>query len=320
MTSWFWNIAADLRKGGDESKRARKQAILTALVFMIGAIFILDIPAHVNAYTENLRTLTIPLCDSFGNLENNRILFNDWERLSDYYANVEIEVPNQINIEDNVTFSVKISGVPKTIPLEEPFYYIFLVDVENNQVKAVFPHMYARSSTSPSCASIPFNRRSFNDWSYYDYPATTFKVPLKDGRTTILTRNILMGNSDNIIKYNYNLDKEGDWEIWLYLFENKPKNRVGDLISNPDNYPIEIKKARFDVGHAEKAISDPFRIFSIMGQLFGFAAFCFGIIYNILKKYWDRLVGNIKNNKYTYGFVILFLVITVYVSYMFCAC
>ena len=205
--------------------------------------------------------------------------------------------------------------------LEEPYYYVFLVDVENNKVKAMFPYLYEQNFISPSCGSIPATRRNeFYDWNYYDYQKKLFGVPLEDEGSKLLKREDLMGDNNYIIKYSYNWNEEGPWEIWVYLFENNPKRRGATTDYNEDNYPVEIKKVRFNVGHMEQTQNNPLSILSVLGQILLLAGLSFSGLYKILKKYWIKIKGNWKNNRYTYVIISVFFILTIYFSYYLCPC
>ena len=129
-----------------------------------------------------------------------------------------------------------------------------------------------------------------------------------------------MGNSEYIIKYYFTLDKEGPWEIWVYLFEDKPKRRSRASINNEDNHPVEIRKVRFVAGHTEQSAETPWVVLAIVAQILALGGICFSGLYKILKKYWDKISENWHNNKYTYIIVILFILITTYLSYSLCNC
>ncbi len=254
--------------------------------------------------------------------------------VSNYDARITI-TPKENNyiLDDNLMIKIKIldNGI---ISFTKPFFYIFLKDSED-KIRACFPD-----------CSYDSQKEYFTFWKMTSRPTSSSLgnynlkkeiMPLKKNGTLygFYRESLIEGEgvyrfesgstlytSKEVSEYYFSfpLDKVGDWEIIVFVFDEEYYNRKGDDLfrsyDRDDNndlidYAKNIIKVNGQMEEAQNEISKWPLFFKVLAAFIG-SILTFFAVFIPLNKYYDKVIEVLKKvykeKQYWIGLIIILLI------------
>jgi len=316
-------IVSDLRAGGERGRKAKRNVKISLIIFILSIMITFNFYGIVLNWLNESKNLRIPLCDYETSIEN----IERWEEYNGNVPDYNAEITLNILLENlfrnsKLEFNLNIvdTGITR---LEKPYFYIFLINPDE-EIVAMFPHLYYSSFIEPSCDNykpqisqhVGTDERKWKPWIYHDYSKETFFVPseIKD-KGYELTREELMGYGEYNIIFTYpKLEKEGEWRIKIVLFDEEYESRQHNYLKEEDeDNAVKVETVKFNVIYGGFIEEDSLYV-SVLGTVLTLLGLFFITPYYILKYLGDNIERNLRENFWGYLIIIIMILLSIAIS------
>ena len=244
---------------------------------------------------------------------------------------------------NDIKFKIKIIDIG-ILNLDNPYFYIFLVDPDN-LIRACFPNCkYDSRKEYLDFWSMTSSPKSLISVGSYSLKNEIFPL-IKDKSLFMINREDLIAGkgvyryevsseesgakyltSEDIVDYHYTypLDKVGDWEIYLLVFGEEYLKRDGNLLyhkrdRDDNNNIVNYAKNIINVKGLEELPVKEYSIWplilKILASFIG-AILTYFTIYVTLNKYYDNISkfikGLFKEKQYWIGLIIILIAFIIF--------
>jgi len=321
-----------------KNEKTRKTAIINASIAFLIFVLILLCYYHINPFSflDEGRTYRVNLCSVGVGSESILEIIDNKESdnyVPDYQANIDIKAPQKVVEGDNIEIILNFEndGLAKW---EKPYFYLLLI-YEDKEVEAYFSGGVWTDYSGVNCR--PLNLETNSKWPKWEewrnpYGTTAKKISpdeesfavFSDKGLIATSRNDLMGNGSNIIRYVFPVEEQGNWKIFVALFDEEYTFRDGTKVPKSsrgiiDKYfgnAIQTKSRFFSViPKDEKGYSDIVLQFILV---IGGFLIVFHLVYFILNKGGLQIYSWIVENKRV--IIIFIVIILLFVFYTMTEC